>query len=370
MIDRQKLVRGGLTVLASLVAVVLALAICGVLLAATGQNPFSVYGKMVSYGIKPKQLLDMLQRATPLALSGVAVAIGFKMNLFNIGVEGQAYFAAFCAAVVGQYLDIPAVFAVSICLIVAMVAGAGWAGIAGVLKVKRGVNEVISTIMLNAIALGVVDWLFNEFFRDNTGSLDTKTKPIASQAWIPDLVENKLSGFVFGALIVAILYGFIVWFTPFGFRLRATGSNPVAAHTAGVSSGAMSITAMLMSGAVAGLVLMPALLGDIHAFGQGLPDGLGFAGIAVALLGRNNPIGILVSALLFAFLAAASPTLQLEGVPPEIVQIIQGVIVLTVVIANEAFGRIYERSVQNNAAKRLDSAPPSTPVAAATAAVG
>ena len=169
------------------------------------------------------------------------------------------------------------------------------------LKVRRGVNEVISTIMLNAIAVGFTAFLYNSFFRfekvDSTGraSLDVKTKPLPENGWIGSMLSSgngSLSWYFLLALVVAFLVWLLVFRTTFGFQLRSSGLNPVAAQTAGIDSKKMIVRSMMISGAIAGLVGMQALMVDEHSYRPGLATGLGFTGIAVALLGRNHPAGI------------------------------------------------------------------------------
>jgi simple sugar transport system permease protein len=339
----------------SLLALVIAFAICGVFLALIGNNPLSVYRQMLNYDFTRDSFLDACKRAVPLILSGTAVAIGFKMGLFNIGVEGQTRLAVLLTAAVGAEVHLPAVLHVTFCLALAMAVGAAWAGIAGVLKVKRGVNEVISTIMLNYIAIGFASWMFDSFFVVGADTLNVKTKELPRTAWFPELVKGKLGGFVFITVIVVLLYWIVVWKSKFGFHLRASGANPGAARVAGVNPARMIMTAMLLSGAVAGLVGMPGLLGDSHAYRRGLAEGYGFDGIAVALLGRNNPIGIVLSALLFGFLDHSSGILQVNEIPRSIVDIIKGVTVLTVVIVNEALKRWHNRRIQQASATMISN---------------
>ena len=350
---------GLITTASSIFAVLLALLISGILLKLTGKDPIAAYRKMIETGFEADKMLEALQRATPLMLSAVAVAIGFKMNLFNIGVEGQYLFAALVAAVVGAEVSLPAPLHVTFILVVAMAAGAFWAGIAAALKVKRGVNEVIATIMLNYVALSVIQWLFDSFFRDNSKSdLNVKTKILPRSAWMPDLAKGRLSSMFIIALIVVLAYWIVVFKSRFGFRLRASGMNSVAARTAGISSNRMIFSALLISGAVAGLVAMPSVLGDIHAYGQGVPDGLGFAGIAVALLGRNHPLGIVAAAMLYGFLDATAGVLQIQHVPSSIVDVIKAIIVLTVVIVNEAVTRWMNRRTAARTSMALQAAKP------------
>ena len=349
-----------ITLGSSIAAVVLALAISGVLLAITGKNPFTAYKTMLDIGLNADKLLETVNRATPLIIAGVAVAIGFKMNLFNIGVEGQFLFAMFWGAVAGAYVDLPYPLHVIFICLVAMAAGAFWASIAAVLKVERGVHEVISTIMLNAIVLGVLDWLFNEYFREDTGgqTLDVRTKVLPDSAHVPNMFDGRVTGFIFVALLVVVAYWLIVFKSRFGFRLRASGHNAIAAQTAGISAKRMILTALVLSGAIAGLAGLPYLLSQGYSYGPTRPSGYGFTGIAVALLGRNHPVGIVLGALLYGFLDAVAGPLQLEGIPSSIVRVIQGITLLTVVIVNEAVARWHARRTTERAAAALAVAGP------------
>jgi general nucleoside transport system permease protein len=356
--DREKLQRIAVTSASSILAVLFAFVVCAVLLLVTGKNPWVAYSTMFSKGFERDALLNTVHRATPLAISAAAVAIGFKMNLFNIGVEGQYRVALLTTAVIGANTSMPAPLHVAFCLVVAMASAALWASISGYLKVKRGVNEVISTIMLNFIALSLVGWAFDEFFRDESASTGVliKTKTLPESAQFPDIVDGRLNGFVFIAILVLVTFWVVVWKTKFGARLRASGGNAGAARVSGVNPKRMVMISMVLSGAVAGLVGMQALLGVNHSYNNGLAEGLGFDGIAVALLGRNHPVGIAVSALLFGFLQESSNKLQLEGIPKEIVTIMTGIIVFAVVIINEAVKRWDDKRTQRRAAAELEAA--------------
>jgi len=341
----------------SIFAVFCALVICAVILLITGKDPIQAYSTLFGAAGDTRVLQGTLNRSTPLMISAAAVAIGFKMNLFNIGVEGQMRVALLATAVAGAAVDLPAPLHVAFCLLVAMVAGASWAGIAGWLKVKRGVNEVISTIMLNFIALSLVAWAFDDFFRveSESESLLVKTEELPTSAWFPDIVERRLNGMFVIALLVLVLFYVLIWKTKFGFQLRASGMNPGASRATGVNPKKMVMISILLSGAIAGLVGMRALLGDVHAYQNNLAEQQGFNGIAVALLGRNHPVGILFSAILFGFLGEASGKLQLEDIPKEIVTIMTAIIVFAVVIINEAVKRWDDRRIQRKAAAALDS---------------
>jgi simple sugar transport system permease protein len=295
----------------------------------------------------------VLNRAIPFYLSGLAVAIGFKMNLFNIGVEGQYRMAALVAAAFGAWVSLPAILHIPLIIIVAMLTGAAWAAVPAVLKVTRGVHEVISTIMLNTIATGLGAWLLTNFFEASApGDLTPKTEMMPKSAQFPSLnrpladvgvdlpTGSQLRGFLVVAILVGIGFYVLVWRTRFGYDLRATGLNPSAAEASGVNLKGMMVRAMLISGGLAGLVGLSDLLGFFHLYSIDFPTQLGFTGIAVALLGRNHPFGIAVGALLFAYLDRSAQILDLKRIPREIVTIMQGIILLSVVIAYEVVRRI------------------------------
>jgi ABC-type uncharacterized transport system permease subunit len=368
--SQQGVQRALVTTASSIVAVLIALVISGILLQVTGKSAFDAYGKMLEVALTGDKLIEALQRATPLIFSATAVAIGFKMGMFNIGVEGQYLFGALMAAVIGAELSLPAPLHVAVMLLLAMFFAGLYAAIPAILKIKRGVNEVIATIMLNYVALSVIQWLFDTWFRDDSVSgLNVKTKLLPTSAWMPNIVDGKspLSGMFIVALFVIAGYWLLVFKSRFGFRLRASGLNPVAARTAGIASSRMILTAMLISGAIAGLVALPSILGEIHAYGQGVPDGLGFGGIAVALLGRNHPVGIGAAAFLFGLLNSTSGALQLEKIPNSIVGVIQAIILITVVIVNEATTRQMNKRTASRTAKVLDSTASGAIPAGATA---
>ena len=352
---RERLEGAVVTAGSSIAAVLIALALSALLLVITGKNPGDVVSTMAEVATTSRFQFETIQRATPFIIAAVAFAIASKMNLFNIGVEGQYLFGMFWAAVAGAYVNLPAVLHVGFILVVGMAAGAFWAGIAGYLKVRLGVSEIISTIMLNAIALQITDWLFNDYFRfdDGSGSLDVRTKPLPSTAWMPDWFDGRLNSFIVIALIVAAGYWVLVNKTRFGFRLRASGLNPIAASTSGISSNRMVLTAMLISGAIAGLAGLQYLLGEAQSYGPARPSGYGFNGLSVALLGRNHPVGIVLAALLWGFLESAAGPLQLDDIPRSIVNVIQGITLLSVVIVNEVVKRWYTRRTTERAAARL-----------------
>ncbi len=349
---------------APVLAVVFAALICAGVLASSGADPVFTYRSMLDFGLKPDQIVNTVNQATTYYLAALAVAIGFRMNLFNIGVDGQYRLAALLAAYVGGAVSLPAPLHIGLIFVVAVVVGAGWAAIAAALKVWRGVSEVISTIMLNAIATAVGAYLLNpkRLAVSVSGSNNIGTKPIGPSGQIPGLpfpgTDNQVYGLIFLAVLAGIGYYVLVNRSRFGFDLRATGMSAPAAVASGVSVRRMVVITLLISGGLAGLIGMPQLLGSSYTYSLDFPAGLGFAGIGIALLGRNNAIGIAFGALLFGFLDQSSQILDLNSIPKEIVLIMQGTIVLSVVIAYEVVRRIRQRQQQTAVGGEPVATPP------------
>ncbi|KGN31032.1 sugar ABC transporter permease [Knoellia sinensis KCTC 19936] len=355
-----------LGIAAPVLALLVAFLITSLLLVLFGDPVGEVWKTILSWP-RPRQLVQIINEATVLYLSAIAVAVGFRMNIFNIGVDGQYRVAAFAGALFAGQAWFPGPLNVLLTLIVAMAAGGFWAWIAAYLKVKRGVSEVISTIMLNAIATGVVQWLLLKVAVKQPGSNTISTEPIPESSQLEGLAlipgaTNK----VYTLIVLAVAVGFAYWFvlgkTRFGFDLRATGQSESAAVASGVKVPRMVVTTIVASGALAGLIGMPLLFGQDHSYGTTFQAGLGFAGIGIALLGRNHPIGIGLAALLWAFLNIQSNALQIQaGVATEVVNIIQGTIIFAVVVAYELIRRADVRLEQQRVARELANAGQGTP---------
>ena len=339
----------------ALAAPVLAFAIAAIcataLLAATGDDVAAFWETMLTWP-ENRQIVNILNGTGILYLSGIAAAIGFRMNLFNIGVEGQYRIGAFVAAVVAGEAWLPGKANVVLAVFAAM----------GVLKVTRGVSEVISTIMLNAIAGLLVGYLIGKV--GVTTGVSTSTKTVPEESWVGGITlfgdtPAQLYGLVLLAVVVGIGFHVLLNDTRFGFNLRATGRSESAAVAAGVDVKRMVVTSMLLSGAVAGLIGMPVLFGQAHNYGTSFQLGIGFLGIAVALLGRNNPVGIFLGALVFSFLTEQGKVLNiLAGVSPDIVAVTQGIIGLAVVIAYEVVRRYRVAIEQSSVAEQVAAARP------------
>lgn len=352
--------RVGLAVAAPVIAMVAALALTTVILLLAGDPVVEVWSVLFKVPL-PRQVVAIINEATVLYLSAVAVAIGFRMNLFNIGVDGQYRVASFAAALFAGQNFLPGWLNILVSIVVAMVVGALWSIVAGLLKVGRGVSEVISTIMLNYIATYLVAFLLRQTAVRAEGSNVTSTPPIAEGSRVPGIpvdaflnTPNKIYGLILLSILVGVAYWFIVGKTRFGFDLRAAGASETAALASGVRVKRMVVITMVMSGAVAGLVGMPLLFGQDYAYGDTFQSGLGFAGIAVALLGRNNAIGMGFAAILWGYLNQLSNGLQIgAGVSDRLVLIIQGIIVLSVVVAYELVRRARQTLEQRRVASEL-----------------
>lgn len=313
------------------VSLLVTMAIGSLLILIYGQSPAQVYGQLLSatwgseYGFG-----QMLSKSTPLIFTGLAVSLAFRVGLFNIGAEGQLLLGSFACALVGAYLpaSTPALVALPLAIVAAMLAGGVWGAIPGALRAYSGSHEVINTIMLNFIASALVLWAGNRFF---FVSETTHTLDIVAGAELPSLGLGKsAANYSFLLAVVAVAaYWYLMDRSRRGFEMRALGLSPRAAENAGIDVKRSIVWAMSLSGALAGLVGANYVLGYKHYFEEGLGRGMGFMGIAVALLGRNHPLGILAAALLFGTLSHGG--LEINAlVPKELVEILQAVIILVV----------------------------------------
>jgi simple sugar transport system permease protein len=365
-------IRGGL--IAPILAAAVAIVVSSIALLIGGHNPVTAFKEMWQTIDSTESVVIIINRAVPYYVAGVAVAIGFQMNLFNIGANGQYQLGALFAAAAGAAVSLPPPIHIAYILLIAMAVSGFWAAIAGVLKVTRNVNEVISTIMLNYIAIGISAFMLTQYFRNKDVKLVAETKKLPASAQLPAL--NKLVeafGFHFGrgvvlqgflpfAIALGIGYYLFLYRSRPGFELRLSGINPFAATTAGVRPKAMILKTIVLSGCVAGLVGMSDLLADpqYHKYGDQLPKSLGFTGISLALLGRNHPGGIAAAAAVWATIERATQKLSLINVPQEIGTILQGSFLLAAVIVYEVVRRRNNAQAAREAA-RMTHAPPAPP---------
>ena len=314
-------------VLWPLIAVLAAFVVGGIIILLIGDNPLTAYGWLLSSSFGSiKDIGWTLHYATPLIFTGLAVMVAFRCGLLNIGAEGQLYVAAFATAWVGikfggtvvnvfgkdenwSWTSLPWFVLVPLCVITAVVAGGIWGAIPGILRAKFGSHEVINTIMLNFIGIALVSY-FTQYYYKIPGDAIMQSAPIGNAATIPKLNQYLTFlppdvplnvAFLLAILMCVLVYVFL-WKTKWGYELRAVGENPSAAEYGGISPQRQIIIAMTFTGALAGMVAIGEVLGTRHNYYDGFSAEWGFLGIAVALLGRNHPLGVFIAAIFFGIL--------------------------------------------------------------------
>jgi len=344
-------------VLWPLVAVVAAFMIGGIIVLLIGDNPLTAFYHLIgnSFG----SLHDIgytLFLATPFIFTGLAVAVAFRAGLLNIGAEGQLYVAAFAAAWVGikfggtvvnifgkeenwSWANLPALLLIPMCILAAVVAGGIWGAVPGILKARFGSHEVINTIMLNFVAIALVSYL-TQYYYKIPGDPIMQTAEIGQNAQIPRISQYipgmpdfvPLSVAVLLAIGMCVLVYIFLWKTKWGYELRAVGENPSAAEYGGISPKKQIVIAMTISGALAGMVAIGEVLGYRYRYYDGFSDGWGYLGIAVALLGRNHPLGIFLAAIFFAVLKRGEIFVDIETkyVSKDVVEVLVAVTIIFV----------------------------------------
>lgn len=313
-------------------SVILAVLIGAVILLVSGADPIVAYKALFegSFG-NIRAFGRTLEKATPLLFSGLAVSFAFKAGMFNIGAQGQLLLGALTSAAVGFGVHgLPPVLHVLLALFAGLAAGALFAVIPGVLKTSTGAHEVITTIMLNYVAINVTDYFANGPWKDTTpGNLVARTPAILDSAVIPRISEIPLGFFI--AVIFAVAVWWLLYKTTFGFEIRTVGLNPHAAKYAGIKVAKTLILTMVLSGLLAGLGGAVETQGVVGRYQPGFNVGLGFDGITIALLGKTNPIGNIPAALLVGAMKAGSSQMQFQaGVAKEITDVIQALILFFV----------------------------------------
>ncbi|HEX7315586.1 MAG TPA: ABC transporter permease [Pyrinomonadaceae bacterium] len=342
------------------IAVLVAFVVGGVIVWVIGDNPFEVYGLLLGSALTwPDGIGYTLFYATPLIFTGLAVAVAFRCGLLNIGAEGQLYVAAFACAWVSIKLggtvikgfdgspivygstSLPAVVLVPLAVLTAIAVGAAWGAIPGWLKARFGAHEVITTIMLNFIAVSLISY-FTQYYYKAPGDPIMQSVPVGAAAHIPrlgDFVPGLPSripvnaAFLLALLACLLVYVFL-WRTKWGYEIRATGANPSAAEYGGISVRKQIVLAMAVSGGLAGMVGINEVLGYRHLYYHEFSASYGFTGIAVALLGRNHPLGVILAALLFGVLLRGGIFVDAfsEHVTKDLVEVLQALVILFVAV--------------------------------------
>ncbi len=313
-------------------AVLLASLIGAVILAVSGASPWQAYGALLqgSFG-NAAAIARTLEKTTPLVFSGLAVAFAFKAGLFNIGAQGQLLLGALVSAWVGFAVPgLPPVLHVLLALLAGALAGALFGLIPGWLKTSTGAHEVITTIMLNYVAINITDYLADGPLKDTTpGNIVARTPEILPSARIP-VVGGVPLGFVL-ALLMAVGVWWLLWQTTLGFEIRAVGQNPHASRYGGMRSALIIVLTMVLSGLMAGVGGAVETLGVVGRYQPGFNVGLGFDGITIALLGKTHPLGVVFAALLVGAMKAGSSLMQFNAhVAKEITDVVQALILFFV----------------------------------------
>ncbi len=329
-----------------LISAALAIGVGSLIIWASGYDPGAAFAALFKGSLgSPKAIGDTILKAIPLILTGLAVAYGFRAGLFNIGAEGQLFMGGLAATWIGLSLvGLPWVVVVPLMLIGSMIAGAGWAFIPGILKARIGAHEVITTMMFTFIARYIVSWLVVGPLKEPGGI--PQTPMIGLEAQLPRIAslfsEATLEAMPFLKLgrahlgiVVAVLAAVVIWlilkYTTLGYENRAVGHNRWASETAGISVQWTIVKALCISGALAGLAGSVEVMGVHHRLFDQFSSGFGFTGIAVALLAKNHPLGVIPAAFLFGALSAGAGTMQFEAdVPQKIVLIIQALVIFFV----------------------------------------
>ncbi|HYD80596.1 MAG TPA: ABC transporter permease [Paucimonas sp.] len=316
-----------------------ALLVAGLVIYLLGESPVESLAILVNSAVlNPEGLGYTLFYASTFIFTGLSVSIAMQAGLFNIGSEGQMYIGGLGLTLAVLALDaaLPGWLMVPAAIAGAALFGALWAWLPGYLQARRGSHIVVTTIMFNFIAASLMNWLIVSFLIP-VGEQRPASRLFAESAWLPKLSgilpvlgDTPLNISFLLALLALAVYGLAVWRTSWGYKLRAAGLNPHAAHYAGVSIAKTIIVAMLISGALAGLASVNSLMGSTHYMALNFTGGAGFIGIAIALMGRRHPLGILLSSILFGALIQGGFDLSLEksNIPPETFIFIQGLIIL------------------------------------------
>ncbi len=348
------------SVLSPVAAVAAAFLVGGLVVLAIGESPLRIYGILFRGAFGSVDGVGLvLFNACPLIFAGLAVAFAFRAGLFNIGGEGQLYIGSFLCAWAGLSVSsLTPWLAIPLLVVAAAAGGALWASIPGFLKARFGVHEVINTIMMNFIAIGLTSYLVVNVFKE-AGQMTPQTPKILASAHLPRLAgaaralgiplpdANPLNASILIALAAVGLAWFILYRTTLGYEIRAVGLNAAAAENAGINVRRTLVLAMLLSGAFAGLVATNEVMGFRHRFLDNFSGGIGFMGIAVALLGKNTPVGVLLAALLFGVLNTGALEVDVfTDVPRELILVLQAITIILVVVGNEVLTRRLEQRVR------------------------
>ena len=316
----------------SLAAIGIAILVGALFILLSGESPIEAYGALLKGALgSPKSIANTISKSIPLAFTGLAVALGSRCGMLNIGAEGQLHAGAMAAVLTALSLSaFPAPIVLIVSIIAGILAGMIVGGIPGFFKARLNTNEVIVAIMLNYICTLFTSWLVNGPVKSDGSTAQTEVLP--EGVWLGRLIpQTQLTTALFILIAVAILMYIFLWKTSVGYQLRAVGSNPAAAGTAGIRVKTYMIMAMVLSGGLAALAGITEVFGKYHRFIEGFSPSFGFTGIAVAILGRNHPAGVLLTALLFGIMDMGALRMsRVTDVSTNMVTVVQSLVILLV----------------------------------------
>lgn len=330
--QKDKLRELGKILLQSVISILIALVIGAIIILILGENPLFAYGELFKGAFNNSvTIANTFSKAVPLIFTGLAVAISLKAGMLNIGAEGQLYLGAMASAICALYVgNLSPVIAIPLCILAGFIGGALGGLLAGFLRSKFMISEVIAAIMLNYIFKLLTSYLAAGPF--SSGESVVQTPKIGEGAWLTTLVPgSKLTTAILLAVVAAIIIHYFLTKTSPGFKLRAVGDNRTAAASGGIKVKWYMLLAMGLSGGLAGLAGTTEVLGTYHRFIEGFSPSFGFTGIAVAILARNNPFAVILSALLFAILDTGSLRMaRTTNISSNVVVVIQSLIIIAV----------------------------------------
>ena len=316
----------------SLATIGIAILVGALFILLSGESPIEAYGALLKGALgSPKSIANTISKSIPLAFTGLAVALGSRCGMLNIGAEGQLHAGAMAAVLTALSLaSFPAPIVLVVSIIAGILAGMIVGGIPGFFKAKLNTNEVIVAIMLNYICTLFTSWLVNGPVKSDGSTAQTEVLP--EGVWLGRLIpQTQLTTALFILIAVAVLMYIFLWKTSVGYQLRAVGANPSAAGTAGIRVKLYMVMAMVLSGGLAALAGITEVFGKYHRFIEGFSPSFGFTGIAVAILGRNHPAGVLLTALLFGIMDMGALRMsRVTDVSTNMVTVVQSLVILLV----------------------------------------
>ena len=316
-----------LTVLVPIISVLLALIVGGIIIACLGKNPIEGYALLFSGSLgTPQKFASSLVSACPLIFTSLCAVFAYRCGVFNLGGEGQFIMGAVAAIVFHLVTGLEGVPGILMCILIGTIAGAAWGALPGIMKITRGLNEMITSIMLNYVATLFMGFIYTNAFRDGG---NPQTPSVADSVMLAKIPGFRIHLGVILAIILGLVVAYVIGKTSFGFKIRAVGMNPLAAKVNGFPVNALMMAAFVISGAIAGMGGAVELLGKQYRLMSGFGSGFGFDGVAIALIAQLNPLASLVVAVFFGCLTTGASSMQVGiMVPTAIVEIIRALIII------------------------------------------